>query len=151
MYEKLKAELDSGKIVGFAPGQQVPEAWIARAEAALGIRFPPSYRWWLENYGAGMLGDQSIFTILQMNFDEACGPDIVYQQLNNAVNGTRGPNALVVFEPESSDEIYYFDVSSPQGGGEYAVMREDLELGTIEQFAKSFDEFLLKQIQLRSC
>lgn len=150
MSEKLKSELDSGKIAGFAPGQQIPETWIARAEAALGVHFPPSYRWWLENYGAAMLGDQSVFTILQLDFDDACGPDIVYQQLNNVANGTAIPDGLVVFEPESSDEIYYFDLSSPDQSGEYPVMRKDLQFGTVELFAVSFAEFLLKQIRMLS-
>ncbi|WP_313915166.1 hypothetical protein [Tahibacter sp.] len=75
MYEKL--EFDSGNIAGFSPGQQISEAWIARAEAALDVHFPPpSYLSRLEYYGAAMLGDQSVFTILQLDFDDACGPDI---------------------------------------------------------------------------
>jgi hypothetical protein len=110
MYEKLKSELDSGKVVGFSPGQQISEVWIARAEAALGVQFPPSYRWWLESYGAAMLGDQSVFTIFQLDFHDSCGPDIVYQQINNVAQGIGIPDGLVVFEPESSDEIYYFDL-----------------------------------------
>ncbi len=150
MYEKLKSELDSGKVAGLSPGQQIPETWTARAEAALGVHFPPSYRWWLENYGAAMLGDQSVFTILQLDFDDACGPDIVYQQLNDVAQGLGILDGLVVFEPESSDEVYYFDLSSPDSSGEYPIMRKDLQFGTVERFTASFDEFLLKQIRMRS-
>lgn len=150
MYEQLKAELDSGRVVRFAPGQQIPAEWIARAETRLGVKFPPSYRWWLETYGSGAFGDQDVFTILQMEFEDACGPDIVYQNETSAANGTAIPDGLIVFEPESSDELYYFDLSSPSDSGEYPVMRWDMEFGATEPFAPSFDQFLLKLVRMRS-
>lgn len=150
MYEELKAELDSGRVVRFAPGQQIPAEWIVRAEERLGVKFPPSYRWWLETYGGGAFGDQDVFTILQLEFEDACGPDIVYQSENNVANGTAIENGLVVFQPESSDELYYFDLSSPSGSGEYPVMRWDMESGTTERFAPSFDQFMLKLVRQRA-
>ena len=65
-------------------------------------------------------------------------------------DGLALPDGLGVFEPESSDEIYYFDLSSPDQSGEYPVMRKDLQFGTVELFAVSFAEFLLKQIRMLS-
>lgn len=150
MYEELKTQLDSHLVVRFAAGQRVPVEWIARAEERLGVTFPPSYRWWLESYGSGAFGDQDVFTILQLDFDDACGPDIVYQNETSAANGTAIANGLVIFEPESSDELYYFDLSAPSESGEYPVMRWDMEFGTTEVFAPSFEQFMLKQIRLRS-
>jgi hypothetical protein len=55
-----------------------------------------------------------------------------------------------VFGPESSDELYYFDLSSPSESGEYPVMRWDMESGATDQFALSFDQFMLKRILLRA-
>lgn len=147
MYEELKAELDSGRLVHFGAGQQIPAEWIARAEERLGMKFPPSYRWWLETYGSGNFGVNSVLTILQMDFEEACGPDIVFHHENMVANGTTIENGLIVYEPESSDEIFYFDLSSPSESGEYPVMRWDMETGATEQYAPSFDQFMLKQIR----
>src|SRR5437016_2982599 len=37
-------------------GHGVAEEVIADAERHLGLAFPPSYRWWLSNYGTGYVG-----------------------------------------------------------------------------------------------
>lgn len=146
-YTTLKNLLDAHG--GHVPGQQIPPEWIDRAEAALGIAFPPSYRWWLSHYGDTALGDSSIYTILQQDFDDACGPDIVYQHRMNQRNSIAIANGLIVFEPESSDEIYYFDLTLPDADGEYPVMLRDLESGTQEVLAPSFAAFLERQLRMR--
>lgn len=91
-----------------------------------------------------------MFTILQLESEDACGPDFVCQNETSAANNTAIKNGLIVFAPESSDELYYFDLSAPSASGEYPVRRRDVESATTEQFAPSFDRFMLRLIRQRA-
>ncbi|MBG8556135.1 SMI1/KNR4 family protein [Hymenobacter guriensis] len=50
----LAANADAVDFADFGEGYTGDE--ICAAEQALGICFPPSYRWWLKNYGGGTIG-----------------------------------------------------------------------------------------------
>ena len=54
-----------------------PEALVARAEAALGLRFPPSYRQFLLDLGAGDVGGFEVYGIIDDDFADARVPDAI--------------------------------------------------------------------------
>ena len=37
--------------------------WIDKAQARLGVKFPPSYIWWLKNYSGGEIYGDEIFSV----------------------------------------------------------------------------------------
>src|SRR5262249_29464172 len=54
-----------------------PAAMVARAEAALGLRFPPSYRQFLLELGAGDVGGFEVYGVVNDNFTDARVPDAI--------------------------------------------------------------------------
>lgn len=59
-------------------GAGVSDEWCARAEEAIGLTLPPSYRWWLQKYGRGSILGDEIFGIHEKDFDKVLGGDVVY-------------------------------------------------------------------------
>ncbi|MFD1903180.1 SMI1/KNR4 family protein [Paenibacillus rhizoplanae] len=53
MYEHLTEKLSKPSAIRWFRGHGAQESWIAEAEAELGFKLPPSYRWWLIHYGNG--------------------------------------------------------------------------------------------------
>lgn len=62
---------------------------VAQAEQKLGIVFPPTYRQFLETYGAGGFGSVDFYGIVSDDFDEDSIPDMVWCTLDG-----RGKNNL---------------------------------------------------------
>ncbi|UUV24290.1 MULTISPECIES: SMI1/KNR4 family protein [Lysinibacillus] len=123
-----------------------------RSEAELGFDLPPSYCWWLKNYGNGQLNDGTILSIGQPAYRDINDHDILYiHRLNLADEDwcKQYPNRLDLFVPDS-DELYFFDRSSKDEHGEFPVMCYDLMNDMIYEYASSFSEFLEKLIDERS-
>lgn len=73
--ELIRANPSTVKFADFGNG--VAEGWIAKAEEAIGMRFPASYRWWLENCSGGEIGGEEIFSVYEEGFDTTNGGNVV--------------------------------------------------------------------------
>lgn len=135
---------NSSLIAEFADyGVGIDTSWIIRAEEAIGMRLPKSYRWWLENYSGGEIGGEEIYSIYGEDFDSVTGDDVVamyriYQGQPNA-NVNRIPNCH-----SDVDGVFRFDASLPAEYGEYAILSE----ATGRQYAADFLELLEKRINV---
>jgi hypothetical protein len=131
-------------------GRGVGPEIIADAERHLGLQFPPSYRWWLNRYGAGYLGGYE----LQGLFNEPIAArdpelplvgDIVDRAGRNAAAKLYPPHLLELLSHEG-DEIYFFDTLRRSADGEYPIVclcagnREPVDI------AVSFAEFLRREL-----
>lgn len=151
MYEHLTEKLSKPSAIRWFPGHGAEESWIAEAEAELGFKLPPSYRWWLIHYGNGGLGDGHILTLVAPEHREYTDSDLLYiHRLNLAEDWwvARFPHRMDLFVPDS-DELYYFDTSAPDVQGEFPVMRYDLMNDLIEEYAPTFAGFLEQLIDER--
>ena len=54
-----------------------PEDRVARAERVLGVRFPPTYRRFLRDLGAGGVGSEEIYGLINDDFDDFRPPQAV--------------------------------------------------------------------------
>jgi hypothetical protein len=129
-------------------GAGVSDEVIRDAEAALGLQFPPSYRWWLGQYGAGYLGGyelQGLAPIRPSLRDpgEQYVGDVVYTALLNRARGIP-PHLLEVLDYEG-DEVYFLDLSVVSGG-ESPVVRQMDVAGRLEPVAASFADFLRREL-----
>jgi hypothetical protein len=70
-------------------------ALIEEAEAALGVRFPPSYRRFLESLGAGSIRGREIYGVIDSNFRDSTIPDGIWLTLMERQH-SRLPEALVI-------------------------------------------------------
>ncbi|MFF3953056.1 hypothetical protein ACFYY1_07600 [Streptomyces sp. NPDC001890] len=135
---------------GFGRGRAgaVPEALIREAEARVGP-LPPSYRWWLAEYGHGRAGDADIATV-----GPAGSADDMYEAVTA---GWRldGDRLCFAVEPDCGDGYHFVldrageaevddgaDDGDGDGGREYPVVCRDGTDGGEYPVAESFAGFL---------
>ncbi|MBK4717143.1 MULTISPECIES: SMI1/KNR4 family protein [Tenebrionibacter/Tenebrionicola group] len=127
-----------------SPEDAVSEEWFKLAEEALGLPLTSSYKNFLRHYVGGEIAGEEIYSIYGLNFEDAIGGDIVYQNLTDRKNGTANADELVVSETDFG-EIFYFDYS------QYAVDECPIYIripsGHSLHYAKNFYEYLCKRIE----
>lgn len=148
MYTSLIEKLAHTKALKWFPNHQVQESWIVEVEQELGFSLPPSYRWWLLNYGQAMLSGTGILTITSSEHRDYTDTDILYIY-RLADEQAKQEGKLELFIPDE-DEYYYFDTRMADARGEFKVMRLDYFNGEPEVYADSFAEFLEKLIDQRT-
>lgn len=115
----------------------VPAASIRAAESLVGT-LPPSYRWWLTEYGSGTSAGARIATVAPPGTRSDGDDDIT--------GGWRldGDRLCFCAEPDGGD-TYHFALDR-QSGEEYAVVRRDPGSGQEELVADTFAGFLTTQV-----
>jgi hypothetical protein len=140
MYNDL-VDLITRKRVAFPPfGKGVCDASIAAAEVGLGVRLPPSYCWWLRNYGGGQIGGDLVYGL-----DEAGigAPDVLALNRADLVEGLRQPHEIMFYI--GNEERFFFDMSRQYESGECPVCHRMFGEDDID-YANTFDDFLRKRI-----
>ena len=142
-YDEIKLLIeDESSIAEFADfGDGTTDEWIEKAEAALELTLPPSYKWWLRNYRGGEIGGEEIYSIYGQDFDSVVGGDIVYMHRTNLNASLFEPNQLVICDSDI-DGAFYFDTSAASEDGEYQVY----SAATESVYAQDFLDFLRKRI-----
>ncbi|MEK5433607.1 SMI1/KNR4 family protein [Lysinibacillus sp. FSL R7-0073] len=144
MYENIVKKLAHTTSIKWHPGCNVKDSWITEAELELGFQLPPSYCWWLMNYGNARLIGGNILTVSQPEYRDIDDSDILYiHRLNLADEDwyRKYPNRLDLFVPDA-DELYFFDLSAKDEDGEFPVMCYDLMNNMIYEYAPTFSDFL---------
>ncbi|WP_338539921.1 SMI1/KNR4 family protein [Paenibacillus tundrae] len=148
MYTSLIEKLEHTQVLRWFPNRQVQESWIVEIEQELGFPLPPSYRWWLLNYGVAHLSGTGILTISPPEHREYADTDILYMY-RLADEDAKREGKVELFVPDE-DEIYYFDIRTADENGEYKVIRLDYLNGEPEVYADSFAAFLERLIDERT-
>lgn len=123
-------------------GFGVSDEWILKAENRLGVQLPPSYKYWLKNFGGGEINGDEIYSIYEIDFDKVVGGDIVYINELNRKNNITSINQLVIQENDQG-EFYYFNLNEMKDNGEYPVYCFPGNL----KYADDFYRFLEKKIK----
>ncbi len=144
LYEDIKAFIaNNSDVAEFAEfGDGVSPEWIKKAEVTIGIELPPSYKWWLGNYGGGEVGGEEVFSVYEQDFDTVVGGDIVYMHRLNQSNGLFQPHQLAICESDI-DGTFYFDTAARLENGECPIKSSV----TDQVYANDFLEFLEKRIK----
>ncbi|MDD7911538.1 SMI1/KNR4 family protein [Pseudovibrio exalbescens] len=115
---------------------------VAETESKIGCKLPPSYLWFVKNYGGGHVYGEEIFAIYPVLSDLSVG-DIAYQTKAEREQGFVGSSAVVICSNDFG-ETFYFDTSARDNEGEYPVF---VKAGATEKkYADSFAGFLYKRI-----
>jgi hypothetical protein len=123
-----------------------PEALVASAEQALGLKFPPSYRRFLLELGCGDLNGLEIYGVIDEKFEGSSVPDGIWLTLNE--RQSIGLNHACVLIGDGGDGTYYaIDTRSVDGNGESPVVRLSVDGTQAEPEASSFGAYLLAAVQ----
>ncbi|WP_168210453.1 SMI1/KNR4 family protein [Persicimonas caeni] len=120
---------------------------IARAEDRLGVKFPPSYRRFLEDLGAGQFGDQTFFGVIGPEVDSML--DVVSRTLDQRTHGNL-PTTHVVVAPYGSEAFFGFDCADRRYNEECPVAEFPRDYGDTQEpnyFELDFGSFLLARIR----
>jgi antitoxin YobK len=122
-----------------------PESLVARAEAALGLRFPPSYRQFLLDLGAGDIGGFEVYGLIHDDFEDARVPDAIALTLDARRSGLDRRYVLIGTLGDGSHDC--LDTGHPDASGEAPVVQLSAEYEDPVTLADSFGEYLLVEVQ----
>lgn len=133
---------DAGDFVG-----PRPPSLVASGERVLGVRFPPTYRRFLLEFGAGDVGDLEVYGIIDEPVDEGPVPNGVWLTLRTRQHGL--PEDLVIVSDTGYGEAYVLDTATVDEGGENPVVIWDVGYERpYEVVAPDFGSFFWEQVEL---
>ncbi len=122
-----------------------PESLVVKAESALGLTFPPSYRRFLLEFGCEDINGLEIFGLINDNFDKSTIPNGIWLTLNErqAISLAQ----IYVIIGDSGDGSYYaLDTGQTDAIGENPVVRLSLDGAYIGTIADNFSSFLVNAL-----
>lgn len=122
-----------------------PESLVARAEAALGLRFPPSYRQFLLDLGAGDVGGFEVYGVIDEDFGDARVPDAIALTLEARRSGLEPRYVMIGTLGDGSHDC--LDTGHPDVTGEAPVVQLSSEYEDPVTLADSFGEYFLTEAQ----
>ena len=142
-FDLIRAHEDDADFVG-----PCDEETIRKAEETLGIRFPPTYRRFIQTYGCGDIAGEEFYGILHDDFQNSGIPDAVWLTLVERQHGL--PEHLVIIYSRGDGTYYTLDASRPNTRGEYPVVAWTPGLSEpdkpLEVVASDFGEFLKRTL-----
>jgi hypothetical protein len=122
------------------------EVLIARAESFLGVKFPPSFREFLQRWGALGFGPEEIYGVTGENFEEGRVPNGIWFTAQQRKFGL--PTVFVVVVNADGDQYFCIDTSQNGLDGESPIVIWDVASQTvIGTKSPSFGDFLLTRLR----
>jgi hypothetical protein len=127
-----------------------PADRVDRAEQALGVRFPPTYRRFLLELGAGGVGSEEIYGLINDDFEDSRPPQAVGLTLELRREGQISDELVVIYNL-GQGSYYAIDTSRADADGEAPVVGFTPGLTNagdeLEVIAPDFGSFLLETVR----
>lgn len=120
------------------------EELVARAETALGLRLPPTYREFVRRLGAGNFGAAEFYGVIDENFSASSVPNGVWLTLDERRSAAL-PKNYVIVASSGTGEYYCLDVRD-QGEAPVVIMPPG-ETVPSEQVASDFGDFFWNEVR----
>ncbi|MEC7703213.1 MAG: SMI1/KNR4 family protein [Pseudomonadota bacterium] len=117
---------------------------ITKAERALGVVFPPTYKKFLRTLGCGDIEGLEFYGLIKADFENSSIPDAIWLTLNERKSGL--PIHLILIYSIEGGVYYALDTSEITENGEYPVVTYELN-GNTQKIADDYGSFLLKELQ----
>ena len=123
-----------------------PEALVSKAEAALGLKFPPSYRRFLLELGRGDIAGLEVFGLINDNFEKSTVPNGIWLTLGERRSANL--NSAYVIVGDGGDGSYYaLDTGRADDHGESPVVILSVDGAQSQDVAESFGQYLLDAVR----
>lgn len=123
-----------------------PETLVSKAESALGMNFPPSYRRFLLEMGCGDIEGFEVYGIINDNFESSSIPNGIWMTLD--LRKKIGLDKKYIVVGEGGDGTFHaIDTGAIGESGENPVVRLSVDGRLSEAMADSFGSYLLDQIE----
>lgn len=123
------------------------EELIARAERALGLTFPPTYRAFLARLGCGDIPGYEFYGIVSDNFENSGIPDAIWLTLEERRSAGL-PDMFILVGHNGYTGYYALDLSQPAINGECPVVEwhPDENPDHREHVAEDFGAYLWERV-----
>ena len=142
-YVSAKAILTANKSRADFVGPR-SEVLIRKAEDFLNIQFPPTYRQFLLDYGAGNFGPEEFFGVIDEDFESSSVPDAVWYTFTERKE-VNLPGELFVIGETGTGELYCLDLNKSHGP--VVIIDPGADISKQKEIANDFGAFLLNRIQ----
>jgi antitoxin YobK len=120
-----------------------PESLVLKAETALGLTFPPSYRRFLLEMGCGNINGFEVFGLINDNFEKSSVPNGIWLTLKKRCS--IGLDLAYIIIGDGGDGHYYaLDTRIIDNAGEVPVVVLSVDGRQSEPVADSFGSYLLE-------
>ncbi len=122
---------------------------VEKAELALGVQFPPSYREFVSRLGCGNIGAREVYGITSDNFENASVPNGIWLTLDER-RSSGLPDHLIIIYALGEGTYYALDTSQRDDNGECPVVAwpaGSLSDEHLEVIANDFGEFMLSMVR----
>lgn len=123
-----------------------PEALVAKAEAALGARLPPSYRRFLIEFGCGSFEVLNVFGVVDGELERPDRRNVVWLTLNERRTGGFDPAYVLIGTVDGAGTWFALDTRRVDRKGEMPVVKLTCDGTEIKTVAKDFGELFLDQV-----
>ena len=122
-----------------------PESLVAKAESALGLKFPPSYKQFLIEMGCGDINGFEVYGIIDDNFENSSIPNGIWMTLKqrNAI----GLDHKYVIVGEGGDGTLNVIDTGETIEAENPVIRLSIDGKLSQRMNDSFGSYLLEQVE----
>lgn len=117
---------------------------IEKAEAVLGLRFPPTYKKFLMELGCGDVEGLEFYGIIGVDFENSSVPDAIWLTLNERESGL--PSSLIIIYATGDGTYYALDTDQVSADGENPVVSYGLN-GRTEKIADDYGSFMLSELK----
>ena len=118
---------------------------IEKAESALNLKFPPSYRVFLKTLGCGDIEGLEFYGLIDDNFESSSVPNAIWLTLHERKTSDL-PDHLVLIYGLDDGTFYAIDTKTTGLDGENPIVRYGAD-GVTEKIADSFGSFLLSELK----
>lgn len=123
-----------------------PESLVARAEAALGLTFPPSYRQFLLDLGSGDVAGFEVYGLVDDDFVDSAVPDAIWLTLEERESNGLDPRFIII--GALGDGTYdCLDTAHLDASGEAPVVQLSADFEDPVKLAESFGEYFLAEVE----
>ena len=119
-------------------------ALVEKAEVALGLRFPPTYRKFLAELGCGDIEGLEFYGLIGDDFESSSIPDAIWLTLNERKSGL--PSNLVLIYATGDGAYYALDTNQVNSDGENPVVSYEVNRST-KKIADDYGAFMLSELK----
>ncbi len=121
-----------------------PEELVRRAEEALGVCFPPTYRRFLLRLGCGDIAGREFYGVLGEDFENSSVPDGIWLTLTERRTSNL-PESLVLVGATGDGGYYAIDLSQKSERNESPII-EWWPMGKSSIVSEDFGQFLHQRV-----
>lgn len=136
LIERNEADFDGPK----------PDDLLEKAEIAIGLSFPATFRAFLSRLGCGDIAGAEFYGVIKDDFENSGVPDAIWLTLDKR-KSSQLPNSHILVGTTGDGGYYAIDCSKSSGESENPVVEWWAGPQQQKEVAKDFGEFFLRTIR----